>query len=76
MPEVIKTIIMCYTGYCGQQCTINSYVYAGLQSDHWQKQFIAHGETCKKTSDNEIKVEECIKILLGSKVLNLVRFLT
>lgn len=76
MPEVIKTIIMCYKGYCGEMCKVNSYVCAGLQSNHWQKQFIAYGETCKMTCDDELKVEECIKILLGPKTLNLVRFLT
>ncbi len=30
MPSVIKAIIMCYKGYCGQMCKLYSYVCAGL----------------------------------------------
>lgn len=76
MPEVIKTIIMCYKGYCGSTCRINSYVCGGVPSKHWQKQYIAYGETCKMTCDDEEKLVKCIKILLGPKSLDLVRYLT
>lgn len=76
MPEVIKTIIMCYKGYCGSSCKVNSYVCAGLPSNHWIKNFIPNGSTCRMTCDDEVKVENCIRILLGTNSLNIVRFLT
>jgi hypothetical protein len=40
MPNVIKSIVMCYKGFCGIHCQINSYVCAGLTSNHWHKEFI------------------------------------
>jgi hypothetical protein len=40
MPNVIKTIVKCYKGFCGIHCQINSYVCAGLTSNHWHKEFI------------------------------------
>lgn len=76
MPEVIKTIVMCYKGYCGSSCKVNSYVCAGLPSNHWIKNFIPNGSTCRMTCDDEVKLENCIGILLGPNSLNLVRFLT
>lgn len=76
MPEVIKSIIMCYKGYCGFTCRVNSFVCAGLPSNHWEKNYIPHGSTCRMTYEDEQKLEQCMKILLGSKSLELVRFLT
>ncbi|CAG2191371.1 unnamed protein product [Mytilus edulis] len=76
MPEVIKTIVMCYKGYCGSSCKVNSYVCAGLPSNHWIKNFIPNGSTCRMTCDDEVKLENCIGILLAPNSLNLVRFLT
>ena len=76
MPNVIKAIIMCYKGYCGVTCKLDSFVCAGTPENHWQKYYIANGETCRMTCDDEIKVEQCLQILLGPKSLDLVRFLT
>lgn len=76
MPKVIKTIIMCYKGYCGASCKQDSYVCGGLPSQHWHKNFIPYGETCKMSDSDEKKLEGCINILLGPKSLDLVRFLT
>ncbi|CAC5384674.1 unnamed protein product [Mytilus coruscus] len=76
MPEVIKTIVMCYKGYCGSSCKVNSYVCSGLPSNHWIKNFIPNGSTCRMTCDDEVKFENCIRILPGPNSLNLVRFLT
>jgi hypothetical protein len=33
MPCIIETIIMCYKGYCGYSCKVNSFVCAGGVSD-------------------------------------------
>jgi hypothetical protein len=32
MPNVIKSIVMCYKGFCGIHCQINSYVCAAMIS--------------------------------------------
>ncbi|CAC5397278.1 unnamed protein product [Mytilus coruscus] len=61
MPEVIKTIVMCYKGYCGSFCKVNSYVCAGLPSNHWIKNFIPNGSTCRMTCDDEVKVKKLYK---------------
>ena len=76
MPAVMETIIMCYKGYCGYSCRVNSYVCAGLPSNHWEKNYIANDRSCKMTFEDEQKIMNCIQILLGSKSLELVRFLT
>ncbi|CAC5376449.1 unnamed protein product [Mytilus coruscus] len=76
MPAVIKAIVLCYSGGCGMSCQINSYVCAGMPSDHWQKGFLPNKEPLKMTSDDEVLVENCINVLLGPKSLELVRFLT
>lgn len=76
MPCIIETIIMCYKGYCGYSCKVNSFVCAGLPHNHWQKSYIARGETFKMTCDDVDKIEKCIKILLGPQSLDMVRFLT
>ena len=76
MPNVIKSIVMCYKGFCGIHCQINSYVCAGLTSNHWHKEFIPGNASLKMTPDDEMSVEKCISVLLGSKSLELVRFLT
>ena len=76
MPNVNKTIVMCYKGFCGIHCQINSYVCAGLTSNHWHKEFIPGNTSLKMTPDDEMSVEKCIGVLLGSKSLELVRFLT
>jgi hypothetical protein len=44
MPCIIETIIMCYKGYCGYSCKVNSFVCAGLPHNHWQKSYIARGK--------------------------------
>jgi hypothetical protein len=76
MPNVIKTIIKCYKGFCGIYCQINSYVCAGLTSKHWHKEFIPGNASLKMTPDDEMSVEKCIGVLLGSKSVDLVRYLT
>lgn len=76
MPEVIKTIVMCYKGYCGYNCRVNSYVCGGVPTNQWQRNYIANGNTCRITCDDEEKIINCIKILLGPKSLDLVRYLT
>ena len=76
MPCIIETILMCYKGYCGYSCKVNSFVCAGLPHNHWQKSYIARGEIFKMTCDDVDKIEKCIKILLGPQSLNMVRFLT
>ena len=76
MPEVIKAIIMCYKGYCGYTCRVNSYVCAGLPSNHWKRYYIANDTNCRMTCEDEVKVENCMQLLLGTKSLDLVRFLT
>ena len=76
MPNVIKSIVMCYKGFCGIHCQINSYVCAGLTSNHWHKEFIPGNTSLKMTPDDEMSVEKCIGVLLGSKSLELVRYLT
>ena len=76
MPNVIKTIVKCYNGFCGIYCQINSYVCAGLTSNHWHKEFIPGNTSLKMTPDDEMSVEKCIGVLLGSKRLELVRYLT
>lgn len=30
MPSIIETILMCYKGYCGYSCRVNTVVCAGL----------------------------------------------
>ena len=52
---------MCYKGYCGYSCKVNSFVCAGLPHNHWQKSYIARGETFKMTCDDVDKIEKCIK---------------
>jgi hypothetical protein len=76
MPCIIETILMCYKGYCGYSCRVNSFVCVGLPHNHWQKSYIARGATFKMTCDDVDKIEKCIKILLGPQSLNMVRFLT
>jgi hypothetical protein len=51
-------------------------VCAGLTSNHWHKEFIPGNASLKMTPDDEMSVEKCISVLLGSKSLELVRFLT
>jgi hypothetical protein len=58
---------MCYKGFCGIYCQINSYVCAGLTSKHWHKEFIPGNASLKMTPDDEMSVEKCIGVLLGSK---------
>jgi hypothetical protein len=60
MPNVIKTIVKCYKGFCGIYCQINSYVCAGLTSNHWHKEFIPSNTSLKMTPDDEMSVEKCI----------------
>ena len=47
MPNVIKTIVMCYKGLYGIYCQINSYVCADLTSNHWLKEFIPGNASLK-----------------------------
>ena len=56
MPCIIETILMCYKGYCGYSCRVNSFVCAGLPHNHWQKSYIARGETFKMTCDDVDKI--------------------
>ena len=49
---------------------------AGLTSNHWHKEFIPGNTYLKMTPDDEMSVEKCIGVLLGSKSLELVRYLT
>jgi hypothetical protein len=72
MPCIIETILMCYKGYCGYSCKVNSFMCAGLPHNRWQQSYIARGETY----DDVDKIEKCIKILLGPQSLDMVRFLT
>jgi hypothetical protein len=51
-------------------------VCAGLTSNHWHTEFIPGNASLKMTPDDEMSVEKCISVLLGSKSLELVRFLT
>jgi hypothetical protein len=51
-------------------------VCAGLTSNHWHKEFIPGNTSLKMTPDDEMSVEKCIGVLLGSKRLELVRYLT
>jgi hypothetical protein len=76
MPCIIETILMCYKGYCGYSCKVNSFVCAGLPHNHWQKSYIARGETFKMTCDDADKIEKCIKIFLSPQSLKMVQFLT
>jgi hypothetical protein len=43
---------------------------------HWHNEFISGNTSLKMTPDDEMSVEKCIRVLLGSKSLELVRFLT
>jgi hypothetical protein len=45
-------------------------------SNHWHKEFIPGNASLKMTPDDEMSVEKYISVLLGSKSLELVRFLT
>jgi len=47
-------------------------VCAGLPHNHWQKSYIARGETFKMTCDDVDEIEKCIKILLGPQSLDMV----
>jgi hypothetical protein len=71
MPNVIKTIVMCYKGCCGISCDINSYMCAGLTSNHWHKELIPGNTSLKMIPDDEMLVEKCMGVLLGSKSLEL-----
>jgi hypothetical protein len=42
-------------------------VCAGLTSNHWHKEFIPGNASSKMTPDDEMSVEKCISVLLGSK---------
>jgi hypothetical protein len=55
MPNVIKTIVKCYKGFCGIYCQINSYVCAGLTSNHWHKEFIPGNTSLKMTPDDLLR---------------------
>jgi hypothetical protein len=66
---------MCYKGYCGYSCIVNSFVCVGFPHNHWQKSYIARGETFKMTCDDVDKIEKCIKVLLGPQSLDMVRSL-
>jgi outer membrane lipoprotein-sorting protein len=57
MPCIIETILMCYKGYCGYSCKVNSFVCAGLPHNHWQKIYIARGETFRVTCDDIDKID-------------------
>ena len=74
MPNVIKTIGMCYKGFCGIYCQINSCLCAGLTSNHWHTEFIPGNTSLKMIPNDEMSVEKCIGVLLGSKCLELVRY--
>ena len=75
MQNVMKRIVMC-SGFCGIYCQINSYVCAGLTSNHWHKEFIPGNTSLKMTPHDEMSVAKCIGVLLDSKSFELVRFLT
>ena len=66
MPCIIETILMCYKGYCGYSCKVNTFMCAGLPHNHWQKSYIARGETFKMTCDDVDKIEKCIKIYFSA----------
>ena len=74
MPNVIKTIGMCYKGVGGIYCQINSCLCACLTSHHWHKEFIPGNTSLKMIPHDEMSVEKCIGVLLGSKCLELVRY--
>jgi hypothetical protein len=62
-----KQLLSATKVFCGIYCQINSYVCAGLTSNHWQKEFIPGNTSLKMTPDDEMSVEKSIGVPLGSK---------
>lgn len=74
MPKVINTVILCFKGSCGSECSKYSLVCNG----NFQQKKLYLPSNCRinMTETDENLLRSCIKILLGENNLKLTKFLT
>ncbi len=74
MPGVICSILMCFKGYCGKQCSQYSLVCAG---DYRKaKNYIPSNIRLRMTEDDVLVMKKCIETFLGPKSIESTKFLT
>lgn len=74
MPKITDTIISCFKGSCGPQCSKHSLVCNG--NSRQRKFYMPLRYTIRMTKSDEKFLRDCIEILLGKKNLHTTKFLT
>lgn len=76
MPQVKKSIIQCFKGYCGNQCKMHSYVCNGDKS--FTKNFLPGNllTRVKMNAEDEIILDMCLDMILSPTSLELTKHLS